>query len=123
MQQPNNRPGGDSHGSATTSLHFIVADLSATEALIRYNCPCGCKPSAEYERDSHQSDHEHCCCGNVHFVGPNARADLDAYLADRGTRGEDDDVGGYDIHEELVAAPWGGTIPVAYGLPQQPRSH
>ena len=104
-------------------LQFIVAELSPTEALVRYDCPCGCKPSTEYERDSAESDHEHCCCGNVHFVGPNARVDLDQYLAERSKTGEDADVGGYDIHEESVPAPWGGVIPVVYGLPHQPRKH
>jgi len=110
-------------GASASHIDFIVAELSPTEALVRYDCPCGCKPSTEYERDSQESDHEHCCCGNVHFVGPNARADLDSYLADRQTRGEDDDVGGYEIHEESVSAPWGGVIPVVYGLPHQSRKH
>jgi hypothetical protein len=106
-----------------THLDFIVAELSPTEAMIRYDCPCGCKPNTEYEKDSTASDYEHCCCGNVHFVGPNARADLEEYLADRKTRGEDDDVGGYEIREEAVPAPWGGTIPVVYGLPLAARKH
>ncbi len=110
-------------GGAVTLLQFIVSELSPTEALIRYDCPCGCKPSTEYEKGSMESDHEHCCCGNVHFVGPHARVDLDEYLTDRRTRGEDDDVGGYEIHEEAVLAPWGGAIPVVYGLPQQTRKH
>ena len=109
--------------AAVTHLNFIVAELSPTEALIRYDCPCGCKPSTEYARDSLESDHEHCCCGNVHFVGPNARADLDQYLEARRATGEDDDVGGYEIHEEAVTAPWGGAIPVVYGLPHQSRKH
>ena len=114
------------HGSeAPTSLEFIVHQISTgpDTVLVRYDCPCGCKPSAEYERDSQESDFEACCCGNVHFVGPNSQADLEHYLADRGTRGEDDDVGGYEIHRADLAAPWGGAISVTYGLPHQSRKH
>ncbi|MSQ24588.1 MAG: hypothetical protein EXR58_08635 [Chloroflexi bacterium] len=112
-------PGGPPVGA----LQFIVAELSPTEALVRYDCPCGCKPSTEYEKDSQESEFEACCCGNVHFVGPNARVDLDHYLAERLAKGEDAELAGYDIHEESVAAPWGGAIPVVYGLPHQSRKH
>lgn len=100
-----------------TSLSFIVAELSDTEALVRYDCPCGCKPATEYVKDAVESEYESCCCGNVHFVGPNARADLDAYLTQTG------EAAGYTVKEAAVAAPWGGTIPVAYGLPHESREH
>lgn len=120
MEHEHHHDGGDPQA---TDLEFIVYPLSPTEALVRYDCPCGCKPSTEYARDSQESDHEHCCCGNVHFVGPNARTDLDQYLTRRSQTGEDDDVGGYEIHEESVPAPWGGMIPVVYGLPHHPRKH
>lgn len=113
------------HGGAVpTSLEFIVNQISTEPdtVLVRYDCPCGCKPSAEYERDSQESDFEACCCGNVHFVGPNAEADLEHYLADRKGRGEDADVGEYRIHRVEVQAPW-GPFPVAYGLPAQSRKH
>ena len=117
----------DDHGTAgavPTSLTFIVNQISTEPdtVLVRYDCPCGCKPSAEYERDSQESDHEHCCCGNVHFVGPNSAADLDSYLADRKSHGEDNDVGEYKILRVEVQAPW-GPIPVTYGLPAQARKH
>ena len=102
-------------------MEFIVRQLAARPdtVLVRYDCACGCKPGAEHQQGSHESDHEHCCCGQVHFVGENARGALDAYLADRSTRGEDEDIGGHDIFETEVAAPWGNAIPVAYGLPRR----
>ncbi|MBI4212988.1 MAG: hypothetical protein HY534_01650 [Chloroflexi bacterium] len=123
MEHQHHHEHHEAGGAGVARLEFIVREVSPTEALVRYDCPCGCKPSTEYVRDSAESDHEHCCCGNVHFVGPNARADLDQYLAERRATGEDDDVGGYDIHEETLAAPWGGQIPVVYGLPHRPRKH
>ena len=117
----------DPHAGGATppaSLTFIVNQISTEPdtVLVRYDCPCGCKPSAEYERDSAESDFEACCCGNLHFVGPNSDADLQAYLADRKTRGEDSDVGDYQILHIDVQAPW-GPIPVTYGLPSQSRKH
>src|SRR6266566_2015388 len=102
MEHEHNHGPHEGGAAPVTHLDFIVAELSPTEALVRYDCPCGCKPSTEYERGSAESDHEHCCCGNVHFIGPNAEADLQVYLADRATRGEDDDVGGYEIHQADV---------------------
>jgi hypothetical protein len=102
---------------AATSLHFIVAELSATEALVRYDCPCGCRPATEYEKDAADSEYEQCCCGNVHFVGPNAKADLDSYLASRGG------VGAFTVKEEALTAPWGGTIAVAYAMPHVSLEH
>ena len=38
----------------------------------RYGCVCGCKPRARYERGTNEAEHEHCCCGRVHFIGDEA---------------------------------------------------
>src|SRR5437867_1561382 len=121
-EQHEHHEGGHDHGHGSegdpvSSLSFIVAELSPTEALVRYDCPCGCKPATEYEKDAAESEFEQCCCGNVHFVGPAARADLDAYLTQKG------ESGAYTVQEEAVAAPWGGSIAVAYGIPHQSREH
>ncbi len=110
-------------GGPATQLNFIVAALSPSEVLVRYDCPCGCKPSTEFEQGSQESEFEACCCGNVHFVGPNARADLDTYLAGRRAAGLDAELGGYEIYEEQLAVPWGGTLALSYGLPHQSRKH
>jgi hypothetical protein len=82
---------------------------------VRYNCVCGCKPRARYERDTDEAGHEHCCCGRVHFVGEHAADHLQAYLAERRTTGED--LRTYDVDEYQVQAPWGAPIPVAFGTP------
>ena len=105
------------------AVDFIVRQVYAQPdtMLVRYDCTCGCKPAAEIRKGSTDSGSEHCCCGHVHFVGPNARKDLDAYLADRATRHLDDDVKGHTIHETEVASPWGNAVPVAYGLANAPR--
>ncbi len=104
-------------------MEFIVRKMSSKPgaAYVRYDCPCGCKPGVEYTRDRSEAEHEHCCCGNVHFVGPNARTQLEEYL--RGREAEDADLGGYAVSETNVPAPWGGDIAVAYALPSKPRSH
>lgn len=106
-------------------MEFIVRQLSSRPdtILVRYDCACGCKPNAEYKQGSQEVKYEHCCCGNVHFVGRHAKEHLDAYLAERKTQGMDDDVGGYTRYETEVAAPWGETVPVSYALPLQPRKH
>ena len=124
MAHDHHHEGHDHGGAVPSSLEFIVNQISTEPdtVLVRYDCPCGCKPSAEYERDSEESDFEACCCGNLHFVGPNSQADLEHYLADRRSRGEDADVGEYQIHRVDVQAPW-GAIPVTYGLPAQSRKH
>jgi hypothetical protein len=67
--------------------------------------------------------HEHCCCGNVHFLGPKAKAHLEDYLAQREKEGLDADVGGYTVFETEVKAPWGESVPLAYALPLKPRAH
>ena len=100
-------------------MNFIVRPMTSRTdtALVRYDCECGCKPNAKYVQGSSEVGHEHCCCGNVHFVGPNARAELTQYLEARKATNEDAGRGEYSIYEESVEAPWGGTIPVAYGIP------
>jgi hypothetical protein len=104
-------------------MQFIVTELSREEptVYVRYDCACGCKPGAEYERDSGETGSDNCCCGNVHFAGPDARGCLDGYLASRTE--EDAELGGYAITETSVTAPWGGEIPVAYAIPNKPRAH
>ena len=106
-------------------MEFIVRQLAQhpDTILVRYDCACGCKPNAEYRRGSMDVEHEHCCCGNVHFVGGDARRHLEAYLNERAGQHLDDDVGAYTITELTVSAPWGETVPVAYGLPATPRKH
>jgi hypothetical protein len=105
-------------------MDFIVRQISSRPdtMLVRYDCECGCKPNAEYKQGAGEIGHEHCCCGNVHFVGPGARQALEGYLAERKTRGEDAERGEYAISETSVADPWGGQVPVAYGIPSK-HSH
>ncbi|HEY5624901.1 MAG TPA: hypothetical protein VIT93_00275 [Dehalococcoidia bacterium] len=104
-------------------MEFIVREMSNKPgtAYVRYDCECGCKPGAEYTRDSGEAGSDHCCCGNVHFVGSEARTRLDAYLVSR--TDEDAELDGYKITETTVPAPWGGEISVAYALPNVPRAH
>lgn len=104
-------------------MEFIVREMSSKPgtAYVRYDCACGCKPGVEYARDSRDVRYESCCCGNVHFVGPDARARLDEYVS--GRIGEDEDLGGYTVSETKLPAPWGGDISVAYAVPQKPRAH
>ncbi len=106
-------------------MEFIVRKLASRPdtMLVRYDCECGCKPNAEYKQGSDEVGHEHCCCGNVHFLGPNAKEHLETYLSERQAKGEDSDVGEYAISETQVDAPWGGTVPVAYAIPSARREH
>ena len=106
-------------------MEFIVRQLSSRQdtMLVRYGCACGCKPNAEYQKGSQEVGYEHCCCGNVHFLGPDAKDRLEAYLSDRRAQGMDDDVGGYTSYESDVVAPWGEAVPLAYALPHTPRAH
>ncbi len=73
-------------------------------AEVRYDCECGCKPRARFEKGTDDAGHEHCCCGQVHFVGAHADARLKEYLDDRATRNEDADVGVYTFHTQAVDA-------------------
>lgn len=106
-------------------MEFIVRQLSSRPdtMVVRYNCACGCKPNAEYKQGSPEAGHEHCCCGIVHFAGPEAKARLEEYIGGRQAQGLDDDVGGYTVHDTSVTTPWGGDLPVAYALPETLRKH
>lgn len=105
-------------------MNFIVRSLPAQPDVmeVRYDCECGCKPRARHRRGTDEAGHEHCCCGRVHFVGARAEERLRTYLAERRDRGEDADMV-YTLHVQVVQAPWGGPVTVAYGLPAQPRKH
>ena len=89
---------------------------------VRYDCECGCKPRARYEQGTTEAGHEHCCCGRVHFVGDQATQHLEAYLAERRASGEDVDLQ-YTVQEQVVTAPWGDPIPVAFGVPDKLHEH
>lgn len=106
-------------------MEFIVKAIPGTTdtMLARYDCSCGCKPNAEYKKGSEDVGYEHCCCGNVHFLGPNARQRLEEYLGARRAQGLDVEVGDYSIQETEVSAPWGQAIPIAYAIPAVPRPH
>ena len=82
---------------------------------VRYVCDCGCRPQVRLRRDA-PAAHEHCCCGIAHAAGPDARAHLDSYLAERKTAGEDTDRR-YTITEARVSDPWGSAVAVAYAVP------
>jgi hypothetical protein len=103
-------------------MEFIVRQLSARPdtVLVRYDCACGCKPGAEYRQAGGEVGHEHCCCGNVHFVGPDARRRLETYLAERRSQGMDRARGEYTIQETQITTPWAETVPVAFGRPANP---
>ena len=102
----------------TTHPVFTVRLLrDGDSAEVGYECSCGCTPRARYHRGSAEAGHEQCCCGLAHFVGPNARTQLEAYLAERRAAGEDADRS-YTLHDGEVEAPWGGHLPVAYALPE-----
>jgi len=90
---------------------------------VRYDCTCGCKPRARYQRGTEEANREHCCCGQVHFVGFHAEERLKAYLDERSAQGMDIEIGGYSIHTQDVEAPWGEPVPVAYAVPAIPKAH
>ena len=106
-------------------MEFIVRipKNSLDEMEVRYDCACGCKPRARYQRGTDEAGHEHCCCGQVHFVGTRAEELLKAYLDDRSAHGLDAELGGYSLHVQEVETPWGGPVPVAYAVPTTPKIH
>ncbi|MQF48751.1 hypothetical protein FIM08_02465 [SAR202 cluster bacterium AC-647-N09_OGT_505m] len=106
-------------------MEFIVRTPrnNPDEVEVRYDCACGCKPRARYQRGTDEANHEHCCCGQVHFVGARAKEQLEAYLKDRSMQGLDQDLGGYSTNVQQVETPWGEPVPVAYGVPAKPRAH
>ena len=106
------------------SVDFVVrAPLNKPDVVeVRYNCDCGCKPRARYQRGSGDAAHEQCCCGRVHFVGVDARGRLEAYLQEKSSSGEGNEVH-YTISAEEVTAPWGETVAVALGVPDKLHKH
>jgi hypothetical protein len=90
---------------------------------VRYDCACGCKPRASYQRGTDEANHEHCCCGQVHFVGAHAEERLKTYLDERSAQGMDAEVGGYSFHTQDVDVPWGELVSVAYAVPAIPKAH
>ncbi|MDA0988033.1 MAG: hypothetical protein O2783_02615 [Chloroflexi bacterium] len=90
---------------------------------VRYDCACGCKPRARYQRGTDEANHEHCCCGLVHFVGVQAEERLKTYLDERSSQGLDAEVGAYSIHSQHVEAPWGEPVSVVYAVPEIPKPH
>lgn len=105
-------------------MEFLVkSPLNRPDVVeVRYDCECGCKPRARYQRGADEAGHEHCCCGRVHFVGRGASLRLESYLAERRARGEDSDVR-YTLHHGKVQSPWGDEVELAYALPDKPRAH
>lgn len=89
---------------------------SPDQVVVSYSCDCGCKPEARYAKGATESGQEHCCCGKVHFAGPNAEQELGEYLAGRRASGQDEGLG-YDLDLDSVTTPWGESLPVAYALP------
>ena len=102
-------------------MDFVVrSPLNRPDVVeVRYECACGCKPRARWQRGSPEAGHEHCCCGRVHCVGPEAEQRLTAYLEERRRQGEDAGRT-YTLHTQTVTAPWGEPVPVAYGIPDTP---
>jgi hypothetical protein len=88
---------------------------------VRYVCDCGCRPQVRLRRDA-PAAHEHCCCGIAHAAGPDARAHIESYLAERRTEGLDADRS-YVIAEARVDDPWGNVVPVAYAVPVEAGKH
>jgi len=102
--------------TSVKTIEFTTKLLRDGETYgVRYVCDCGCRPQVRLRRDS-PAAHEHCCCGIAHAAGPDARAHLDGYLAERRSAGEDADRR-YAVVETSVADPWGGSVPVAYAVP------
>ncbi len=100
-------------------MEFIVRQLSSRPdtVLVRYDCSCGCKPGVEYRQGSREAGHEQCCCGNVHFVGPGAREQLETHLRERQAPSA------IPVEETTARAPWGETIPVAYTIGETGHMH
>ena len=99
-------------------MKFKVRAVSnqADTVDVGYDCPCGCKPGAKYQRGAGAAGHEHCCCGRVHFVGPQAERELESYLEERRRSGEDAGLE-YTISTQQVKSRWGERIPVAFAVP------
>ena len=89
---------------------------------VRYDCDCGCKPRAKYQREQETAAYEHCCCGRIHFVGVGAETYLSTYLENRRNQGEDTALV-YELASKLMDTPWGEPVQVAYAIPDNPKKH
>ena len=79
-------------------LTTYEADGDAVKA--GYACPCGCNPSATYQRGAEITTDD-CCCGNEFAVGPHADSHLKAKE-------------GFDLQVIDLDAPWGESIQAAW---------
>lgn len=84
---------------------------------VKYDCACGCHPVAIYVREDTKAGSQHCCCGIVHFVGPDAEAQLRKYMDDRKAQGLDGSITKHEFRQTAVTAHWGAEIEVAYAVP------
>lgn len=89
-------------------------------ASVRYHCVCGCRPQVKLQAGS-AAAHEHCCCGIAHAAGPDARAHLESYLAERRAAGEDPGRT-YRVAALTLDDPRGGEIEAAYAIPSTPSA-
>jgi len=106
-------------------MNFIVRTPRNNPEIVevRYDCECGCKPRARYQRGTDKAGHEHCCCGQVHFVGAGAEERLKYYLEERAAQRLDEELGGYSIYCQEINTPWMESILVAYAVPSKPKAH
>jgi len=65
-----------------------------------YICPCGCTPSATYQRGA-EIVSDDCCCGNEFAVGPHAESHLKPKE-------------GFELEVVDLEAPWGEPIQAAW---------
>ena len=103
--------------------YMVRSPLNKPDVVeVRYDCDCGCKPRARYQRGIAKAGHDHCCCGQAHFVGQQALHQMEAYLEQRCASGED--VGlNYVITVDEVNAPWGELIPIIVAVPDKLLQH
>jgi hypothetical protein len=78
---------------------------------IHYDCPCGCKPSASYERHVSNSGSSQCCCGRVCFVGLHADQQLRELLSAKASDA-------YTFYSDSISTPWNENLPIAYAVPE-----
>ena len=106
------------------SVEFVVrTPMNKPDVVeVRYDCGCGCKPRARYQRGSSDAGHDQCCCGRVHFVGVDAQGRLEAFLQEQDTGGEGAEAH-YTVSTEEVTTSWGERVAVAFGVPDKPHKH
>jgi len=81
-------------------MHLTSYETEGQTVRAGYTCPCGCKPTIDYERGG-QMEANICCCGNEFVVG----RDAERLLAPRD---------GFRLETETRVAPWGETITAAW---------